>query len=91
MIVFSFIDLQFCDFKAGPTVDPPPFEPMLGSYAPGLTGVALYFTDTGEKGRYSPRYPSKSNKSDEKVSCSMVMFECVLSGSFLVFLAGFFF
>ena len=78
MIVFSFIGLHFCDFKAGPTVDPPPFEPRPGSYAPGLTGVALYFTDTGEKGRYSPRYHSKSNKSDEKVSCSGYVRVCLV-------------
>jgi hypothetical protein len=59
----------------------PPMLSAASSYSPGLTGVTLYFT-TEEQGRYSPRYQSKSNKSEEKVSCSMVMLECVLLDSF---------
>jgi hypothetical protein len=53
-------------FAAVPVVEPPPFEPMPGSYSPGLTGTALYFTDTGEQGRYPPRY--EANERDGKVS-----------------------
>jgi hypothetical protein len=37
-------------------VMPPPFEPIPYSYDPPYTGVALYFTESGEQGRYPRRY-----------------------------------
>jgi hypothetical protein len=41
---------------AAPTVEHPPFEPMPDSYSPGSSGVALYFTDTGQQGRHMRRH-----------------------------------
>jgi hypothetical protein len=58
-------------------VEVPPFEPIPFSYDPPNTGVALYFTDTGQQGRYPRRYRHASvteyaaatERATEKVKC----------------------
>lgn len=52
-------------------VAPPPFENISRSYNPGARGVALYFTDDGEQGRWPRRYDKrdKRGKKEEGGGC----------------------
>jgi hypothetical protein len=78
--LWTIWNFEFDCVTAAPTVEPPPFEPQRGSYSPGTTGVALYFTDTGERGRYTPRFPSRLTEWDGKVGLSMYLwsyFHCL--------------
>jgi hypothetical protein len=52
--------LGLCDFvdhtERVSDIAPPPFVPVEGTYNPPKHGTALYFTPTGEMGRYARRY-----------------------------------
>lgn len=47
-------------------IEPPPFEPIRGTYNPAVRGVALYFTDHGQQGRHVRRYQRRSKKQPEQ-------------------------
>jgi hypothetical protein len=65
--------LKLCDLvtqSARSDVAPPPFEAQEGTYSPPTSGIALQFSPSGERGRYTRDYdiPAKRQK-EERDAC----------------------
>jgi hypothetical protein len=64
--------LELCTYvetTARADIAPPPFSRVDGSYDPPKNGVALYFTDHGEMGRWPRRY-GPAGSAEEKEACT---------------------